>query len=171
MRMCRGGSAKMSAAIVENCRLCGWNPSRKPSAPRQRKRVSTCWPANCRGLLPRGCTTPVSCTVRRAPTLSPRLGVGIFGRSSRSIAKYYLRERGSAAVVYHRRPPSWRRGASSCSSIFWRLSWTPTQRWTPNWLMAPRAARFACRARTRCPSTQWTRCCLERRLCSTCQCR
>ena len=23
-------------------------------------------------------------------------------------------------------------GASSCSSIFWRLSWTPTQRWTPN---------------------------------------
>ena len=49
-----------------------------------------------------------------------------------SIPKYYLRERGSAAVVYHRRPPSGRRGASSCSSIFWRLSWTPTQRWTPN---------------------------------------
>lgn len=170
MRMCRGGSAKMSAAIVENCRLCGWNPSRKPSAPRQRKRVSTCWPANCRGLLPRGCTTPVSCTVRRAPTLSPRLGVGIFGRSSRVFQSTTCEREArplSSITDGPRRGVEGRRAVAAFSGDCRGRR----RRGGHQTVTAPRAARFACRARTRCPSTQWTRCCLERRLCSTCQCR
>ena len=84
-----------------------------------------------------------------------------------SILKYYLRERGSAAVVYHRRPPSGRRAVAAFSGDCRGRR----RRGGHQTVTAPRAARFACRARTRCPSTQWTRCCLERRLCSTCQCR